>query len=307
MEDKQEEINAYSNAKFYTEIRQKLLRMNLEASVIAVFTGYHTLCDPDTGVFSRDDVKIREITGLPRSTVHWATNRLFKSELIAHRVDGTHEIAGYEVHRKLDKPSYFRLTSKFFELLPTVVHHKNSGLLLFALEILDCSRHYNYEIVRNVETLVNEKRIGSTRLRALKALELLRGFADWSIFPNKRDTDDLVQFWPVKDERDESQDKLRATHGKVTRETRKGYLFAGGENPPDWRELSRSTRKIIQHGIDLKLPEDVIIRMGGLFGSLCARNKIEKRLPYLRKILKNGSLFGQLNMLLCRARQQDVA
>lgn len=282
--------NAYYQAKFYTRMRHRLEELPLPASVLAVFIGVHMLCDADTGHFYRDDVSLRQVLDMPKSTVHAAFSQLVQTPLVTELGNGEYVITDYENDRTTSG-SYFRLTPAFVDSLSSIVSHHQPKLLLFALELLDCQRNYDAEIRRKMKTLIYDRQLGSCPSRVYSSLELLSGMTRWAVTPNAAGTDQLVQFWPLRDEmRSLEQNQFRSLHGEVTRSTIEGYRAARGTDVLTWRELSKTTRKIIEYGVELHLQLPVIARLGSLFGAICAEHHVIRRLPYLRRLLKTGDL-----------------
>ncbi|GMA66185.1 hypothetical protein GCM10025859_66270 [Alicyclobacillus fastidiosus] len=292
----------YDNPKFYHAMRLRLLNdYDLPCSAIAVLIGLHMICDPDTGVFMRSDTQVRKEIGLAKSTYSIGFSELLGSGLVSEIDEARCVITDFEKDRcfgEKSKQNYFRITRNFLRILSRLVAHGHKRMMHFALECLDRSRHYNSENVISMSKLVRERRLGTCPKRALQALSLLDGFMDYAVMPNSTNTDNLVQFWLVKeDQRDEEQIRLRTLHGEVSTEIRESYRFAHGTERLTWRELSRMTRKLIQYGLtyrlydqDQRLDGRIIKRMAGRFGAMCARNNIKKRIPYLSYILKNGDL-----------------
>ncbi|MFD1678266.1 hypothetical protein [Alicyclobacillus fodiniaquatilis] len=290
----------YDNAKFYTAMRHRLHHYDLPASALAVFVGLHMIIhDADTGRFFRDDVTLRKTLNLPKSTVHQAFERLTKTSLIRELEDGEWMITHYEQDRLMAK-SYFRLNENFIEILPLLVQHHAPNVLLFGLELLDRGRHYNSEIIYGTKTLIHEWNLGNCRSRVYKALALLSRIALWTIVPNKKETDDNLHFHLNKDyQRDEEQNQYRALHGRISRETKEAYNFSGGTDKLTWYELAKTTRMIIQYGIEHQLEDKEMIRLAGIFGSYCARERVKTRKAYLGKALKSktGNLYEKVQWL----------
>ncbi|MCF8568406.1 hypothetical protein LLE49_27185 [Alicyclobacillus tolerans] len=271
-------------------MRHRLEGLPLPASVLALFVGVHMLCDPDTGRFFRDDAALRNILDMPKSTVHAAFSQLVQTPLVTELAHGEYIITDYETDR-IESRSYFRLTPAFISSLSAMVSHHQPNVLLFALELLDCQRNFDAEIRRKMKTLVHDRQLGSCPSRVYSSLKLLNGMTRWSVTPNAMGTDVVLQFWPLKDDmRSLEQDQFRALHGEVTRSTIEGYRAARGTDVLTWRELSRTTRKLIEYGVELNLHFPVIARLGSLFGAICAQYKVTRRMPYLRRLLRTGDL-----------------
>lgn len=293
---KKKRQHPYDNPKFYTAMRHRLHHYNLPASVLTYFIALHTiLYDADKGRFYRDDVAIRRITGLPKSTAHQAFVYLTTTSLIRPLEDGSWEITHYEQDRTMAK-SYFRLSPPLLKTLSTLVSHHAPMGILFALELVDRSRHFNADVKYGMSTLIREWKLGSCPSRVYKMLELLSTLSLWTLVPNQKETEDNVHFHLVKVQRDKEQEKLRALHGSTSRNIKESYRFAGGTDTITWYELSKLTRRIIQHGIDHKLPDRDMLRLGSLYGAYCARNHIRRRVPYLSIALKKG-LADKLNWM----------
>jgi len=287
----------YEDAKFYTAMRHRLLKAHLPASVLAVFVGLHTICDADSGVFIRDDRAMRDLLGLSKSTVCYAFRRLLKTRFIQETSEGEYCITAYADDRMHEQASYFRLAPPIFSILGNLVAHHHPALIHFALELMDCRRHANSEIRRSMQTLIHRKKLGSCASRVYKALKLLDGLVRYAITPSANGRDDVLQFWLQTPLQDVEQIKFRAWHGQVSRETAKAYRFAKGPYVLSWRELSRTTRLLVQYGLEQHLDGAQMARLGSYFGTLCAKHKILRRTAYLRKIRDNGDLIKCLTWL----------
>ncbi|KPV42667.1 hypothetical protein [Alicyclobacillus ferrooxydans] len=285
----------YLYAKFYTAMRHRLAEMNLSASVVTAFIGVHLICDANTGDFVLDYSALRDALHLPKSTVYVAVQELLKTPLVTHVYEDHYRITDYEADRTAPGASYFNLTPRFIALLSLLVAHHLPAMILFCLEIMDVSRHRNSEILRKMRTLMYKKHLGSAPSRVRKNLALLDGFIEWGELPNASGTDVLLQFWLVKDDsRTIEQEAFRALHGAVSRETLEGYAAARGADTPTWRELSKSTRRLIAYGIDMKLHPETILRIASMFGAICAARHVKWRGAYLTKLLKSGDLLKQI-------------
>lgn len=279
----------YSKAKFYKAMRHRLADMDLPASALGLLIGLHCICDADTGSFVRDDVTMRELLGMSKSTVAWAFKRLLKVGLVSEVGGGLFEISHYSTDRL--EGNYFRIGDNLLAALPRIIAHHHPGILLFALQLLDQSRVHGAEIVYGMRTLVYKEKLGSCPARVMKALDLLDGITKWAALPNSSGTGDNLYFYINNVEPDISENTLRfrALHGTVSRETKLTYEFVsqaklGSYHQMTWRELSRTTRLIIQYGIDQNLTEEVLKRMASRFGALCAQG-IKNKAAYLRKAL----------------------
>jgi len=275
----------YNQAKFYTAMRHRLEGMELPASALAVLTALHTLCDADTGRFYRDDVTVRKVTQLSKSTVSWGFKRLL-AEAVVLEEKGAYLIAGYEEDRTSEK-SYFRLSNTFLAALPKMVQHHNPRILLFSLELLDRGRNHGAELVYSTSTLIHKRRLGSCPSRVNKGLQFLTQCFRYAYVPNSTGTDNNIHFYLVQETNEDTnnQERFRKLHGEVSYTTKKSFQFAQGTKQLEWRELARTTRIIIQYGMENRLTDYEVGRLAGLFGAYYARNNVQRPVPYLRKAL----------------------
>ncbi|MCL6633960.1 MAG: hypothetical protein K6T63_15185 [Alicyclobacillus herbarius] len=288
------EQQPYDRAKFFTAMRWRLRDMQLPASAIALLVALHTVCDADTGTFTRRDlVTVRRITLLPKQTVSWAFRRLLERGLVT--VDETVEnadtyiITHYEEDRR-GPHGYFRLTPNLIRQLPEMVARHNPKIILFALELLDRGRVYGAEMIYSMKKLIRDWRLGSCPSRVMKQLELLAGIALYAKMPNAKGDGENLHFDLVKDEDySEEQEKWRSLHGRVSAETKRAFQFASrqrnGRPAPTWRELARTTRLIIRYGLDNQLTDVEMVRIAGLFGTTCVVQDVRRPVPYLRRAL----------------------
>ncbi|QSO50117.1 hypothetical protein [Alicyclobacillus mengziensis] len=287
--------NPYLYAKFYTAMRHRLAEIILPASVLAVFIGVHLICDANTGEFVLDYSALRDALHLPKSTVYVAVQELLKTPFVTHVHEDYYRITDYEADRTAPGASYFKLTPRFIDSLAGMVAHHLPAMILFSLELLDVHRHHDKETLRKMQTLIYKKRLGSAPSRVRYNLRLLDGFVRWADYPNSSGTDTLLQFFVLDDDTQTiEQEEFRALHGAVNRETLSAYQNAGGSDALSWRELSRSTRPLIAYGISLRLHSETVIRLGSLFGAICAERKVKRRAAYLRRLLKNGDLLKHI-------------